>query len=183
MLKEILRAAKENNRFIGIWIYGENDGFWSGYVHDFTDEFVVIKHYTKFGIYDGLIVERIDNIESIDFEDDYSEGMEYIIANSNLLEKETEIEVQIHEIENWQYEILSPYILNENVMVKLQIARDNTYTGFVKEIDKEFIVLKNIGSNGEDHGKSIYKITDISSVRLNDLECRKRLLLYQWKNI
>jgi hypothetical protein len=183
MLKEVLKNAKDNNRFIGIWVYGDSEGFWSGYVQDFNDDFVIIKHYTKFGKYDGIIVEKIENIESIDFEDDYSEVMEYIIANSQLLEKEEPIEVQILDLENWQHETLFPLLNDHTKIVKIQLNKENHYNGLVKEINKEFIVLKVIGANGEDNGMTIYKLDDITNVRINDIECRKRLLLYDWKNM
>jgi hypothetical protein len=183
MLKEVLKNAKDNNRFIGIWVYGDSDGFWSGYVQDFNDEFVIIKHFTKFGKYDGIIIEKIENIESIDFEDDYSEGMEYIIANNQLLEKEEETEVVIIDFEQWQYNVLLPLLNDMSKVVKIQISKDNYYNGFVKEISKDFLILKVIGSNGEDNGNTIYKIDDITSIRINDIESRKRLMLYNWKNI
>ncbi len=106
LIKDILRRSKEEKKFIGIWLYNDDDGFWSGYVKDFDEEFVFLRHFTKYGKPDGIIVEQIENIESIDFDDDYSNAMEYLIANSEKIDKEPEIELSINDHENWQYEIL-----------------------------------------------------------------------------
>jgi hypothetical protein len=34
---------------------------------------------------------------------------------------------------------------------------------------------------GEDEGTIIYRIDDISAIRINDIENRKRAMLYKWR--
>jgi len=181
LIKDILRRSKEEKKFIGIWLYNDDDGFWSGYVKDFDEAFVFLRHYTKYGKPDGIIVEQIENIESIDFDDDYSNAMEYLIANSEKIDIEPEIELHIKDHENWQYEILEQQLSNNERIVGIQVNRDNFYSGFVTWIDEDNVILNMVGKEGQDQGKTIFKLEDINAIRINDIENRKKLLLYKWK--
>jgi len=53
--------------------------------------------------------------------------------------------------------------------------------GFVHKLTENKLIIKPIGKLGEDEGLSLYKLSDINSIQPDDLECRKRLLLYKWK--
>lgn len=182
LIKNILRESKNEKKIIGIWLYNDDDGFWSGYVKDFNDEFVIIQHYTKYGKPDGLIIEKIDNIESIDFEDHYAKLMEYLIENSEKIDLEAEIELEITDFENWQFEVLQKQLSNEDRIVRIQI-NDNSFSGLVDAIDEHSVILKMIGKEGHNEGKTLFKLEDISTIRINDIDCRKRLLLNKWKNL
>lgn len=176
---DILEKSKREKKFISIWLYG--DGFWFGFVKKFTEDFVLLQHYTKFGKPDGLIILKIENIESIDFEDDYSRAMEYLVENAEKIDQDSEIEIDITHPETWQKDILEDQIGRRDRIVRVQINEDNFYNGFVEWCNDENLILSLIGKDGEDEGKSIYKVEDISSIRINDLENRKRILLYNWR--
>ena len=179
---DILEKSKQEKKFIGIWLYNDDDGFWSGIVKDYTDDFVILQHYTKYAKPDGLLIEKINNIESIDFDDDYSKAMEYLIEYAEVLDIETEIEVKIEHPETWQKDILDDQIGKKDRIVRVQINTDNYYNGFVEWCDDDTLIMALIGKEGQDQGKSVYKIEDINSIRVNDLENRKRLLLYNWRH-
>ncbi|MEQ9165039.1 MAG: hypothetical protein RLO12_02180 [Fulvivirga sp.] len=178
---DILEKSKSDKKFIGIWLYNDDDGFWSGIVKDYTDDFVILQHYTKYGKPDGLIIEKIENIESIDFDDDYSRAMEYLIKNSELIDVDSEVEIKINNPETWQKDILDDQIGKKDRIVRVQINHNNYYSGFVEWCDEDSLILALIGDEGQGEGKSIYKIEDINAIRVNDLENRKKLLLYNWK--
>lgn len=178
---DILEKSKKDKKFIGIWLYNDNDAFWSGIVKDCTDDFVILQHYTKYGKPDGLIIEKIENIESIDFDDDYSRAMEYLIENSTLIDIDAEIRITINNPETWQKDILDDQIGKRERIVRVQINNDNYYSGFVEWCDDDNLILTLVGKEGQDEGKSVYKIEDINSIRVNDIENRKKLLLYNWR--
>lgn len=181
MINEILEKAKNEKKFIGIWTYDNDDGFWSGRVKDFNEEMVFIEHFTKYGKPDGVVVEQIDNIQSIDFNDGYSEVMEFLIANNKVLDTQEEILMEIPKTENWQFEILKEYVGNDSIIVRIQLQDDNTFTGFVNKCDEETVVLNCVGSEGHDEFFTLYKNEDIKVIRVNDIEARKRLLLFNWR--
>jgi hypothetical protein len=181
MIKEILKSSKEEKKFIGIWVYGDDDGFWSGYVIDYNNDFVYIQHYSKYGKSDGVIIELISNIESIDFNDDYSNAMEFLIQNSQLVDQQELIEIPKLNEDNWQFELLSGQLNNEERVVRFKMDNGNIYVGLVDKLDKEFVALNCIGKMGENEDFSLFKLEDIQTIRINDIESRKRLLLYNWR--
>jgi len=181
LINEILEKSKSTKSLICIWVYSDDDGFWSGYVTDYNDEYVQIKHYTKYGKPDGIIIEQISNIETIDFEDDYSKCLRYLIDNSDRLDEEDELNYDIPSKENWQFEFLNDFIGNTDRIFRITILEDNNHSGFVSKISEESVVFQLIGKLGEDEGFSVFKLSDISRIRLNDIENRKKLLLYNWK--
>jgi hypothetical protein len=181
MIQEILENSKKDQKFIGVWVYNDTDGFWTGYVEDYTADYVYLRHFTKYGKPDGIILERIDNIQSIDFEDNYSEALQYLVENHHLLDKQDEIFFPIPTTDNWQYEVLQNYVGNLEIIVRLQLDDDNEYTGLVHKISEEFIVINCIGTEGHDEFFSLYKLSDIKTIRINDMDARKRLLLYNWR--
>ncbi|MCP4177324.1 MAG: hypothetical protein GY756_06125 [bacterium] len=69
------------------------------------------------------------------------------------------------------------------MLVRIQVNRDSYYCGLVDWVNKGNIVLNAVGKEGQDMGKSVYKIDDINSIRINDMESRKRLLLYKWRKV
>jgi hypothetical protein len=38
-----------------------------------------------------------------------------------------------------------------------------------------------VGKNGEDLGNAIFKVEDVTEVRVNDIDDRRRLLLFNWR--
>jgi hypothetical protein len=108
---DIINKSKNEKKFISVWTYTDSEGCWGGIVKDYTEDFLILQHYTKYGKPDGLIVEKLQNIESIDFEDDYSRALEYVIKNSNMLDIDIEIKINIKNPETWQKDILEDLIL------------------------------------------------------------------------
>lgn len=181
MIKDILENAKKHNKFIGIWTYDDDDGFWSGKVRDYNDEFVSIEHYTKYGKPDGIVLEKIENIQTIDFDDDYAMVMEFLSNNHSKIDAQEEIKVDIPQSDNWQYGVLGKYSNKKDIVVRIQLENDDLYCGMVENSDEESTILRCIGRAGEDDSFSIFKNEDIMMIRINDIDARKRLLLFNWR--
>jgi len=172
MIQDILEKSQREKSFIGVWVYGDEEGFWSGYVKELTGEY---------GESDGLIIEKIEHIQSIDFDDDYSKVMAYLIENRDKSEQGEDIKIEIHHTHTWQTDVLEPLIGNKNRIVQIQVNRDSFYSGFVEWVNEENLVVRLVGSNGEDKGKSIFRTEDINTVRINSKDNRRRMLLYKWR--
>jgi len=180
LLFEILKKSKENKEIIGIWKYHDDDGFWAGYVKDYNEELVTIQHFTKYGISDGIIVERIENIKSVDFDDEYTKAMQLLIDYSSELNKDQIFELELNEDEEWQNAILKQ-LEGTGRIARLEINGSDYFSGFVTELSESDFILHCVGKMGEDEGTVIYRIEDVTAIRVNDIENRKRVMLFEWR--
>lgn len=181
MLHEILEHSQKNQSLIGINLYG-NNGFWCGIVEDFNDEFVQIRHYTKYGDPDGTVIEKIADIERIDLNDKYLKTLRYIIENKESLKNsvlKSRVFDELH-YDNWQFISLKPYEKDKDVMIYLQINNNNYYHGFVEEIDDYYLKFDSIDDDGGSEGISLFKLEDVNTIKINGLESRRRLLAYNF---
>ena len=71
MILDIILKSKETKTLIGFNFYGSDNGFYCGYVLEFNDEFVIIQHFSKFGINDGILVHKLSDIKYFETETDY----------------------------------------------------------------------------------------------------------------
>jgi len=180
MIQELLEESKVKKKLIGLDLYGD-EGYWCGIVIDYNDDTFQMQHYTKFGEKDGITVDEISKIERIDFDDKYLNSINYLIT------KQAELKENIHKNrffedllgDEWQVLALTPYLNEKNFLISLSISGDATYRGFVNRIDDYSFIFKCVGELGEDKGSSLFKFEDVFSMKINDLECRKRFILYK----
>jgi hypothetical protein len=181
ILNKILERSKLNKELIGLWKYNEEDGFWCGYIIDYNENLVTIQHYTKYGKKDGIIISQISDIQSVDFNDDYAKAMQCVIDYSKELEKEDETNIILTESEDWQFELLKQMERNLDKITSLEINGSNYFSGFIGEVTEYDFILHCIGKLGEDEGTVIYRIEDVTGFKINDIENRKRAMLYKWR--
>lgn len=182
MIEEIFKKSKAEQELIGITLYGESE-FWCGIVEDYNDEFLQLRHFTKYGVLDGVAVEKISQIERIDIQDEYLKAMKIVIERREELEKgsiKTRVFEELNE-DNWQFVCLKPYENDIDVLASIQINDDSFYQGYVVQINDEHLKFEIIGNSGESEGICLFKIEDISSVKINDLECRRKIMLNKEK--
>ncbi len=180
ILFEILNDSKSKKKLIGIWQYGDEDGFLMGYVIDFNEEFVLFQHYTKFGKKDGIMTLLVDGIESIDFDDEYSKAMSFLTENSEQIYNQPEIDLKINDSKDWITETINKLSGNRQQIISLEINR-TYYSGYIIKSSKSDFLLKCVGKMGEDEGKVVYRIQDVSELKINDLDDRRKNLLFKWR--
>lgn len=181
MIIDLLKKSKNEQKIIRIWFYGEVEMFYTGYVKNVNEELFSLQYFTKFGKPDGVLIERIENIESIDFDNDYSNTIEYLIKHHNEIDNEPQIDLEITDEDNWQFEILDSQLGLKDRIITIQINGEKFYSGIIEWIDEGHLILNKIGEEGQDEGKSIFIIDDINTIQINNLESRKRLMLYKWR--
>lgn len=178
----IFEKSRKDRNLIGIYQLGEESTFYSGYVIDYDDAFVQIQHYTKYGKPDGVLLMKIEDITGLDYQDDYAKCLEYVIKHVKELDKQPSFEANLPNSDNWQHEILEQVLGRKDCIVRVSFEESASYVGFVDELDDEFVLLNYISTTGLDEGYSRYELSEIEDIRVNDLEARKRLMLYNWKN-
>jgi hypothetical protein len=180
LLREILQESQDKKKIIGIRIYGHEDSFYSGYVQSFNDEIFQIRHFSTYGKDDGIVIEKIEGIENIEYNEDYSESQQYIVQKSDEIDKSNLINYNFDLSENWKSENLKKFI-GQKILVNIENSKMENICGFIIRVTESELIMNTIGELGKDEGLSYYKLEDISSIQPDDLECRKRLCLYNWK--
>lgn len=177
---EILSKSKSDKEIIGIWQYGDDTGFLSGYVIDFNDELVLFQHYTKYGKTDGIVTVQMDGIRSIDNNDDYAKAMECLIQYSSILEKEPDFKPLLNSSEDWQSELIHQLVKNRDVLVSIEINGEY-FSGYIQKATEMDFVMNCVGKMGEDEGNVAFRIEDVTEIKLHDWDDRKKDLLYKWR--
>lgn len=180
LFHEILTKSKAEKEIIGIWQYGDDNGFLSGYVVDFNEHLVVFQHFTKYGKTDGIITLQIAGIQSIDIKDDYAKAMECLIEYSTILEKEPEFKPQLNSTEEWQSELINQLAEKSETLVSLEI-NGGYFSGYIKKATETDFEMNCVGKMGEDEGNVIYRVEDVTEFRLHDWDDRKKDLLFKWR--
>lgn len=177
MIKKELLKAKKGKRFVSIWMYTDQESFWCGRVIGLEAGILSLEHYTKYGLKDGLVYLNIADIESVDMDDRYSWAIGQLEKNTTVLHKAPKIKDFKVGGKNWRFKILDFALKQKKMPVSIDFESNLRICGVLKSMDASFICIDTYGKLGERKGKSIYRITEIEAVHLNDLETRKRLLL------
>ena len=181
VLEKLLSHSKTTKTAIGIRKYNDNDDLYVGYIVDYTDSIIVFQHISKYGLEDGLIVEKIENIETFETEDEYIKTYNYFFKNANIIGKQTIKKIKLPKDENWQYEMLKSKF-DKGKIVTVEINNSGTDThGFIVDFDETYLNFNPITNLGIDEGGIIFKLSDISGFAVDRLESRKREALYNSK--
>lgn len=181
ILNSLLQKSKENKEIISIWQYNGDKGSIVGYITEISDEYIGFRHFTRFGKQDGVIFIKLANIKNIDFNDDYTKVMECLIQYADIIDKPSDFNINLNQSEYWQFNAIMQLYKAKDQMASFEINGNDYFTGFVKEVSEEDFILNCVAKNGEDLGTSLFKIEDVTEIRVNDIDDRRRSLLYKWR--
>lgn len=183
LLFQQLEKSKLNKELLSFSVYNDDEKLWFGYVVDYSEEFVAIQHFTKFGKKDGIIVHPVEHFERIDFQDEYVKAMECVIEYSDQIYKPHKVNLVFSQNENFYSSVLKQLTGNKDVIVSFEISGNNYYSGYILEVSEIDFVINCIGKDGEDLGMSLFKIQDITNIHLDDVDNRRRNILFKWKKV
>lgn len=181
ILKEILQESMDKKKIIGIRIYDNDDFLFTGYILDYNDKTFQIRHFTDYGKDDGTVIERTENISNIEFNEDYYDCLEYLVQINEELDKLNSTNIKYNLSNNWHFDVLSEFV-GKKIIVAVENQKKENILGFITKLTESELIINTIGDLGQDEGLSYYKLQDINSIQPDDLECRKRLALYKWRN-
>ena len=107
--------------------------------------------------------------------------MQSVIDYSDEIHKPNKIELNFDNSEYFYTNILTKFLGEKDIIISIQINNDEYSTGYIKEISETDFSMISVGKNGEDFGISLLKIDDITSIQIDDIDNRKRNLLYKWR--
>ena len=177
---KILQHSKENQSIIAVYNDPEGDNFWAGYILDFNDEFFTMQHISKYGKKDGILIEPYFKISRIDV-DDYCKCLNYLKEHHTDLDQENPITFNATAEEHWVRQILGEINDQTEYVTRIQLNNNSRFAGFIRNLTEDDFELKCIGSEGTDEGSLYFQIDDVSSIRVNDLEARRRLFFYNYR--
>ncbi|QTV04981.1 hypothetical protein [Faecalibacter bovis] len=176
----LLQQSKVEQSIIAIFQDPAASDFRAGYIVDVNDEFFVMQHISKFGKKDGLIIEPIYKIRRID-KDDYCKCLQYVFENNADLDLQNEVVLNIPKEENWIFHTLNEIKGEQDYIVRISINNETQFSGFVNDVTDEDFSLRCIGADGQDEGNLYFMIDDVTSFRINDIEARRRLMIYNYR--
>lgn len=179
VLEHLLVESRDTKKIIGI--RKSNDILYVGYIVDFNDLLVEMQQVTKYGREDGLIIIKIANVETFETDDEYLKSYQFLFQNYTKIKKQTVMAVPITESENWQYETLLN-LMHEQKLVTIEVNNDGLFFhGYISDLDDTHLSFNAVSHIGRDEGFVVYKLEDISSLSVDELESRKRQAFYDWR--
>lgn len=181
ILIRLLERSKLTKELLAFWEYGNTEGFSAGYVIDYNETLVLIQHYSKYGMKDGILIWPIDKIQNIDFENDYLACLQFMVEKAKD-QSGISLSLNLPNHDEWQFDLLVQLEGNRNFMTSTEINGGTFFTGFIQDVSEEDFVISGVSQIGNEEGKSHYKVNEITAFQFNDLDNQKRLALYNWKN-
>ncbi|MBC7426401.1 MAG: hypothetical protein H7321_07685 [Bacteroidia bacterium] len=182
MIFDLLQKSKETKNLIGFNFYGSENGFYCGYILDYNETFVIIQHYSKFGVNDGILVHKISDIQYFEKETGYLKGIQYFINNQNEINSQTFLMNKNSEHLESFSNLFESFIGNKDYLIKFELTSDEIYFGFIEWCDEDNFSVITIDVEGLIDGKAIFKLEDLKLYWIDDQECRKRKILHTINN-
>jgi hypothetical protein len=180
ILEKLLKTSKKEKSIISARQYGEKSNQFVGYILDFNENVFIMQQVSTNGLDDGILIESFENIETFDV-GEYEKAYQFLFENSDKISKQIVKEIDLPISENWKYSILEKLFLS-NEVVTIQLKSDNnTVTGNIISFNKTHLEFNPLNNIGKDEGIIIYKLEDISTFTINEMESRRIKLLKSWR--
>ena len=142
-----------NEEIVALY-FGNGDKFFCGKILAVNEDFVVLRSYTPYGVYDGYIVKRINELRRIEQNSKYLK-LEIIVSGNCLMS------MLCHSVSSGQI-----------VSIELEEC-DELIIGYVTKIEDNIISIKQYNEYGEYDGVSFIYLEDIISLYIDSENERK----------
>jgi hypothetical protein len=177
MKKTLLENAFKEKSLIGIRTNSiEWDESIIGFIVGLEDSFFTINEIDEYGLFIGNTIIAIEDVVNIEIGDRYQIRLRFIYENSSKLKPNNRITI-------WKEgaELVSHFktLIENKIITTLYFDEDYYVIGIILNFDGNSIMIKNIGSEGDDDGMSCYPISKIIGLRYDGIEEQKIKLLYE----
>lgn len=163
------------NRIIASFYCNENDSnaHLTGYIENYNETELLIAHISYYGMYDGYILKRIDDIYRIDF------GGKYETKVEKLYRYKKQSHESINILDGYIIEPLIEFAQNRNYVVSFEFE-NSVISGFVKCFEDDYVSIDIINEYGYCCGRSIFDIEKVDTISVDtDDEQNFRILFNQ----
>lgn len=177
MKLKFLKEAHHSKELIGIRTSAEKwDESIIGFVTELNDSSITINEIDEDGFLSGSTVILLDNIISIDYGDRYQKRLKVINENCSTLDANMQFTVWKSGSELADhFEIL----IKSGKITTLYFDEENYVLGIILSFDADYILIKNIGIEGDEDGESCHLINKIVGLKYNGIDEQKITLLYK----
>ncbi len=182
ILSRVFLHSKKTKTLIGLYRSGSQiDDFTVGYVLDYNDSFVIIQHVTKYGVEDGIHVNKLADLEKIEIDEDYIKSCQLFFDNPALLPMQTVRKAKFNFSESWQFDLLNDNSY-QGELIAFQLRGEDLFSfGFVIDFDELNILIHLVSESGSSQGTNAYHLVDIASFGVDTIQCRRRKSMYHLK--
>lgn len=178
---DLFEKSKNHREIITIHTYSEEKDFFCGYVIDCNEEFVIIQQFTPFGSNNGVAFIPINDIQRVDYNNDYCNAMQCMIDYGEAIFKPGKISIKISDSETPFVEQLKNFVGDTETILTLYCDEERKYKGYILEVEEEDFAMQCVDEMGEDLGIVLMRIHEIANISIDDLDNRRRSLLYKWR--
>ncbi len=181
MFLDVLEKSKSEKKLVELNCYGIGEGFYCGYVLEYSEEFAIIQQFTKFGTSDGILTLSLADIKFIETDTTYLSGITLLINQQNLVLNQTYY-LKGKNVESFTH-LFETFIGIKEYLIKFELSDEDVYFGLVEWCDEDYFSIINIDIDGSAIGKATFKFEDLKMYWVDDLECRKRKILYDNRKV
>jgi hypothetical protein len=181
MKKTLLENAFKDKSLIGIRtnVLDRGESI-IGFIVELEESFFTINEIDEYGLFIGNTIIAIEDIVNIEINDRYQKRLKFIYDNSSTLNPNNRITI-------WKEgtELVAHFkTLIENKKITTFYFDEEDYViGIILKFDKEYVMLNNIGIEGDEDGTSCYPIDKLIGLRYDGIEEQKIRLLYENRNL
>jgi len=181
MRQEILDDALKLKSLIGIRTNGEDwDELIIGFVTELNDLSLTINEIDRNGLLSGSAIILLDNIISLDYSDRYQKRLKFIHENCASLNPNKQIAV-------WKggAELTDHFnsLIQSKKIATFYFDEENYVLGIILNFDLDYVLIKNIGREGDEDGTSCHLINKITGLKYDGMDEQKIKMLYENRSI
>ncbi len=173
-MKEKLWELQNENKNVSIYSCDDIDKFLYGKLLAVNDREFALLMYTPLGMYDGIIVKRIEDVTRIEYDGQYDQKMQKILPQDinpkNFYIDDSQITSSVLNLSLKLSKVVSIELLNSGI---------NNVVGIVDEICDNKCTIKLVDEYGYEDGYSFILVSDITQVMFDGET--ENLLLKLWK--
>ena len=110
---------------------------------------------------------------------EYEKTYEYLINKRNDLNKIERI-IDFKNSDDWRIKYLTEF-KNNRKLISIEFNKDLQVYGYIDDLNETELIINGITHLGEDDGKTVYKIDDITAFRFYDKKSYLRQELNIWR--
>lgn len=159
----IIRSWIDDKKLVQIWNRENPQDYSIAYVVNFDDNYLTLAEISTAGIYMGIIVCHLDEINSFETDSLYLAALSKSISVSNVYQQ---IEKHLSIVKNWTFNGILNDLKGSETLIGL-IAINDTYAGRVIDVSGEVVILdKYECENNRCVGRVYLKTNDLIEINL-----------------
>lgn len=167
-MKSEIELLKNENKIMSFYTNDdETTKFGCGIILSINDELVLFKSITPFGEDDGIVCLYLDDIYRLNYNDKYDKKIAQLYSYDDSYDVFKDADLSLEYI--LQYAKVNNYI----VEIELFDSGLTDVTGYVDSVNDDNVIISSIDEYGEDDGKTLILIDNITCLSCNSMEARK----------